>query len=155
MKLRSEYLPAVSAVEAAGYFVTAMPLDSGDDRIVCAGQRRDGGGFTGNSFWLAERNGDWFLGAWCGRLYRLLGADAASEIAIAWLRLNFSRTDWDVPGELKLQYNLSETAHVEWKEYRVSMSPNWPVAVPLAILACAGLVLVVIPRGSASKRSPC
>ena len=113
--LRKEYLPVVSALEAAGYFVTAMPLDSGGDRIVCAGQRRhDGTGFTGNSFWLAERNDNWFLGAWCGRVYRLLGADAASEIAIAWLRLNPSRTDWDVPDKLKLQYNLSEAAHEEF-----------------------------------------
>jgi hypothetical protein len=59
MTLRSEYLPVVSAVEAAEYYVTSMPLDSGGDRIVCAARRRhDGAGLTGNSFWLAERNGE-------------------------------------------------------------------------------------------------
>ena len=82
--MRSEYLPVASAVDAAGYFVTTMPLDGGGDRIVCAGQRGHDNGLTGNSFWLAERNGDWFLGAWGGGLYRLLDAAAASEIAIAW-----------------------------------------------------------------------
>jgi hypothetical protein len=110
-KLRGEYLPVLSAVVAAGYYDTSMPLDSGGDRIVCAGQcRRDGAGLTGNSFWLAERNGEWFLGAWGGRLYRLPGMAAASEIAIAWLRLNSSRTDSDVPDELKLQYDLPVVA---------------------------------------------
>ncbi|MEN6498675.1 MAG: hypothetical protein ABFD16_30590 [Thermoguttaceae bacterium] len=115
MKLRREYLPVVSAVETAGYYVTSMPLDSGGDRIVCAGQRRDDGtGFTGNSFWLAERNGVWFLGTWGGWLYRLLGMAAASQIAIAWLRLNSSRIASDVPDELKLQYNLSVAADDEF-----------------------------------------
>jgi hypothetical protein len=114
MSLCSEYLPVVSAVEAAGYYVTSMPLDSGD-RIVCAGQRyHDGAGFHGNSFWLAERNGKWFLGAWGGGLYRLLDMAAASEIAIGWLRLNSSRTDSDVPDELKLQYDLSVAADDEF-----------------------------------------
>ena len=115
MKLRSEYLPVVSAVEAAGYFVTMMPLDSGGDRIVWCGRGcRDRVGFTGNSFWLAESNGNWFLGAWGGGLYRLLGVAAASEIAIAWLRLNPSRIDSDVPNELKLKYHLSVTSYDEF-----------------------------------------
>lgn len=115
MKLRPEYLPVVSAVEAAGYYVTSTPIDSGGDRIVCAGQRRDDGtGFTGNSFWLAERNGDWFLGAWGGHLYRLPGMAAASELAITWLRLNASRTDSDVPAELKSQFHLSVAADDEF-----------------------------------------
>ena len=106
-KVRSEYSPIVSAVEGAGYFVTCMPLDARGDRIVCAGKRRDDGtGFTGNSFWLAERNGAWFLGSWGGLLYRLVDATSTSEIAVAWLRLNSSRTAWDVPDELKLKYNL-------------------------------------------------
>jgi hypothetical protein len=41
---------------------------------------------------------------------------------------------------------------IEEKTYHIF--PNWPIAVPLVLLACAGLALVVIPRGSASKRKP-
>ena len=42
---------------------------------------------------------------------------------------------------------------IEEKTYDII--PNWPVAGPLAVLACAGLALVLIPQGSASKRKPC
>jgi hypothetical protein len=111
MKIRNEYLPVVSAVELAGYYVTSMPMDGGGDRIVCADRcRDDGSGLTGNSFWLAESNGKWFLGAWGGQIYRLSGVTAASEIAISWLTLNSVRTDSDVPDELKLQYGLCEVS---------------------------------------------
>jgi hypothetical protein len=34
----------------------------------------------------------------------------------------------------------------EFTAYRISISPNWPVAVPLALLACAGLVTLAGSR---------
>ena len=93
MSIRVEYQPVKAAVEAAGFFVTSMPLEGGGDRIVCAGLRRPAGGYTGKSFWLAERGGKWFLGAWGGFLYRIADAEIAAEVAVAWLRQNCAVTD--------------------------------------------------------------
>ena len=42
----------------------------------------------------------------------------------------------------------------EWEATTVAIFPNWPIAVPLAILACAGLGLLIIPRGTNWKRKP-
>jgi hypothetical protein len=83
-----------------------MPLDGGGDRVVCAGLRRQGGGYTGNSFWLAERNGNWFVGTWGGLLYRISGSSRASQLAIAWLKRNSAEIDSDIPSEVKSQFNL-------------------------------------------------
>lgn len=115
MPIRSEYKPVKANVEAAGYFVTSMPLDSGGDRIVCAGMRRPEGGYTGNSFWLAERNGKWFLGAWSGALYRLADVRQASEVSLAWLKQNSTRTAWDVPSKLRSQFGLVPADDAEFE----------------------------------------
>lgn len=106
MPIRIQYTPVVSAVEGAGFHVTEMELDSGGDRIVCVGMRRPGGGYTGNSFWLAERNDRWFLGTWGGLLYRVADVNRAVELALAWLRQNRGECVSDVPEELKLQFDL-------------------------------------------------
>ena len=107
MNFRDVYSPLIAATESAGYFVTEMPLDSGGDRVVCCGQRRDGGGYTGNSFWFAERDGRWFLGAWGGWLYRVADVDTTCSIAIAWLSANHTKTASDVPDDIKTQFGLT------------------------------------------------
>lgn len=106
MAFRTEYRSVIAAVEEAGFLVADMPLDSGGDRIVCAGMRRKEGGYTGNSFWLAERNGRWFLGTWGGFLYRLPEANGAVKVSLAWLQQNPTETLFDLPDELKSQFNL-------------------------------------------------
>lgn len=113
VNFRHEYAPIISAVQAAGFFVTENPLDSGD-RIVCCGMRREAGGYTGNSFWFAERDGRWFLGAWGGKLYRVPDANTASIIATAWLAQNYTETVADVPDEIKSQFQLVEADDSEF-----------------------------------------
>lgn len=105
MSFRSEYSSVITAVEAAGFHVTGMPLDSGGDRIVCAGQVMEYG-LTGNSFWLAERNGRWFLGTWGGLLYRIPSSVSAAKVSIAWLRQQSTQTVSDIPEELKSEFSL-------------------------------------------------
>ena len=114
VNFRNEYAPIVSAVQAAGFFVTEMPLDSGGDRIVCCGMRRDAGGYTGNSFWFAERDGRWFLGAWGGLLYRVPDVNAASTIATTWLAQDHTKTASDVPDDIKSQFQLAEADDSEF-----------------------------------------
>ena len=107
MNIRDAYSPLIAATEAAGYFVTDMPLDSGGDRVVCCGQRRAGGGYTGNSFWFAERDGRWFLGTWGGLLYFVPDVDTACSVAAAWLSANHAKTAFDVPDNIKTQFTLT------------------------------------------------
>lgn len=64
------------------------------------------GGLSGNSFWIAERNGRWFLGTWGGMLYHLHDAQCASAIAVAWLSKNRSKTVSDVDAALKAEFGL-------------------------------------------------
>ena len=34
--------------------------------------------------------------------------------------------------------------------HTADIRPNWPVVIPLALLACAGLALILIPRGKSN-----
>ena len=106
MNFRDVYSPLIVAMESSGYFVTGMPFLTGGDRIVCCGQQLDGGSLTGNSFWLAERDSRWFLGAWGGCLYHVADVETACEIAIDWLSDNHTQTDADVPENLKVKFKL-------------------------------------------------
>lgn len=80
-------------------------MDSGGDRIVCAGEQFSGG-LTGNSFWLAERHGKWFLGTWGGFLYHVDGVERACAVSVAWLRKNSGKTVSDIDPDLKTQFAL-------------------------------------------------
>lgn len=116
MNFRDVYLPLITATETAGYFVTEMPLDSGGDRIVCCGQRRDGGGYTGNSFWFAEREGRWFLGTWGGTLFQVADVNTACSIAITWLSQNHTKTAASVPEAIKTQFALKIADYSEFDQ---------------------------------------
>jgi hypothetical protein len=52
--------PKSSAVSEAGFF----PTEDFEDRVICASKLRRGpeGGYTGNSFWVAQRSAGWFVG---------------------------------------------------------------------------------------------
>ncbi len=112
MPFRAEYDKVIAAVESSGFYVTGMPMDSGGDRIVCA-SRLSSDGLTGNSFWIAERRGKWFLGTWGGLLYQLADADCASAISVAWLRRNQKITASDIDTDLKEQFGLVPAEHCD------------------------------------------
>ncbi len=103
---RDEYHDLIEAVTEAGFFVTDMPLDEGGDRVICCGMRREQGGYTGNSFWLAERAGRWYVGTWGGHLYRIVSTERPSLIAREWLTENHTVTAYDVPENLKERFGL-------------------------------------------------
>ena len=105
---RSEYEPVIQRVRAAGFHVTDMPLDSGGDRLVCA-SKRFSGGLTGNSFWLAERSGKWFLGTWGGWLYQIVDARTVADIAVELLQWDPHTTMSDVPDAMKTKHELRVT----------------------------------------------
>lgn len=105
MSFRPEYEPVIRMVRSAGFHIADMLMDSGGDRVVCAGEQFSGG-LTGNSFWIAERAGKWFLGTWGGWLYHIADADTAIDIAVEWLRANGHSTASDVPDEMKMKYGL-------------------------------------------------
>jgi hypothetical protein len=105
MSFRLQYEPVIRLVRSAGFYVTDMPMDSGGDRVVCSGLRFSGG-LTGNSFWIAERDGRWFLGTWGGTLYRIVDADSAADVAVEWLQINRHKTAYDVPDEIRVKHDL-------------------------------------------------
>ena len=106
--VNSKYSPIVEAVEAAGFFATVETLDSGRDRIVCCGKRRKGGGYTGNSFWFAERDGKWFLGTWGGLLYLVPRVEIAAAVATYLLCNNPSNAESELPSVVQSRFRLTE-----------------------------------------------
>ena len=42
-------------------------------------------GYIGNSFWISEVHGRWFLGAWGGSIFRVDSCQRAIDFSIAWL----------------------------------------------------------------------
>ena len=94
-----------SAVEAAGFF-TAHDTDR--RRLICASMRRSDGGLTGNSFWIAERGGDWFLGTWGPHFYRIPEAQRVPELCTTWLRRQSRITLADVDDHVREEFHLVE-----------------------------------------------
>ncbi|MBT5017431.1 hypothetical protein OAF98_05005 [Planctomicrobium sp.] len=61
-----------SQIEGLGFFAVVendAEIDGKNHRIVCANKRREGGGFTGCSFWVAERKTELYVGMWGGNIY--------------------------------------------------------------------------------------
>lgn len=57
----SDYTELKQVVEDAGFFTTPMPIREAGDRIVLA-SRKHRQGLAGNSFWVAKRGAEWYLG---------------------------------------------------------------------------------------------
>src|SRR5437879_5433740 len=78
------YQSLTKAVSDAGFFT------SGDfeSKVVCASKLRPEGGYTGNSFWVAQRSIGWFLGTWGVHVYRIPEEHRVADLCIAWLRRN-------------------------------------------------------------------
>jgi len=107
MNFRDEYKSLISAVTAAGFFVTDDPIEGGGDRVVCVSKRHEGGGYTGNSFWIAERHGRWFIGTWGDFVYHLPDVDTAAALAVTWLTTYPNTLFFDIDSELKQRFSLS------------------------------------------------
>ena len=93
-----------SAVEDAGFY-TSHDVDG--RRLICASMKRaEGDGLTGNSFWIAERNGDWFLGTWGPRFYRIPEHQRVPELCVGWLRRRPQGTVGDVDDYIRSEFGL-------------------------------------------------
>ncbi len=92
------------AISDAGFFTT------GDfaSKIICASKIRPEGGYTGNSFWVAQRDSEWFLGTWGGHVYRIPDPERVGELCIAWLRRNPDTTVSNIDGHIREEFALDE-----------------------------------------------
>ncbi len=92
------------AVSAAGFFTT------GDfsTQVICASKIRPEGGYCGNSFWIAQKGNDWFLGTWGVHIYRIPDPERVPELCTAWLRRHPSGTAADVDDWLREEFKLRE-----------------------------------------------
>jgi hypothetical protein len=84
------------AVEAAGYFSSLKTRPSGKQRLIVASRRLENGrGLCGNSFWICEFEGVWYLGHWSSRLYAIPDAGRVVAFCLEW----FGRVPSKLPGD--------------------------------------------------------
>ena len=102
----SEYSALTNAIENAGFFTTFQPIEETCGRIVCASHGGDWG-MGGFSFWIAVRNGRWFIATWAPRFYEIPSAEDVVSVAIEALRNN-DRKGYDINKEIKEQFSLIE-----------------------------------------------
>lgn len=93
------------AVEEAGFF-TSYDTDFG--RLICASMLRSDGGLTGNSFWIAERAGYWFLGTWGSHVYQIPKGQQAPELCIMLLSYEPHGTATHIEGHVRRKFGLVE-----------------------------------------------
>lgn len=98
-----------SVVEEEGFFTACDP---GRGRLVCASTRRADGGLSGNSFWIAQRNGAWFLGTWGPHLYRVPEAQRVAALCTACLRRQPRETASDVDDSMRAEFHLVAVEHL-------------------------------------------
>ena len=111
----NKYAELKQIVEAAGFFTTAMPLDAGGNRLVCASKRfPDGQALTGNSFWVAKRDSGWYLGVWSGLLYRFPDGNRVAEMCIAWLKRASDATRFDIDDHIRHEFKLVSVSDEEF-----------------------------------------
>jgi hypothetical protein len=103
-----EYAVVKSAVEAAGYFTSFQPIDTPGDRLVCASEGGDWG-LGGCSFWVAIRNGRWFIATWTPHIYEIPIADDVSRLVIDVLANNHRRC-YEIDRNIRERFGLTEVA---------------------------------------------
>ena len=111
--MHADYSDLKSAVEAAGFFTTFQPIRESGDRIVCAST----GGYGvlgGNSFWVAKRTGEWFIGTWSSIIYRVSNPGRLAELCI-WLLRRQPTSDYSYFDELVMaEFGLVEISEEEF-----------------------------------------
>ncbi len=98
------YQLLAKAISDAGFFTTG----DFDSKVICASKLRPEGGYTGNSFWVAQRSTGWFLGTWGVHVYRIPEPDRVAELCIAWLRRHPDGTASDIDSKLRDEFHLVE-----------------------------------------------
>src|SRR5579871_4545915 len=79
--MESNYKPLKSLIEAAGY--VAVYDHAGDvERLICASRKNNDGQPCGNSFWVSQSKGLWFLGTWVPRHCRVPPTSAVARLCI-------------------------------------------------------------------------
>jgi len=102
------YSDITLAIREAGFFVSQPHVDEPFPRICPASQRRKEGGFTGNSFWIAELHDKWFIGSWGGWIYQIADHKALAEFSIEWLSCKPNETPADFDDWIVKKYQLSK-----------------------------------------------
>ena len=92
------------AVADAGFFTTG----DFESKVICASKIRPDGAYTGNSFWIAQRDDGWFLGTWGVHVYRIPEPERVPELCIAWLRRHPDGTAADVDSYIRQEFHLVE-----------------------------------------------
>ena len=88
----------------AGFFTTGEV----ETKMICASKVRPEGGYTGNSFWIAEQWGRWFLGTWGVHVYRIADPERIPELCVTWLHRHPDGTAADVDTFFREQFHLFE-----------------------------------------------
>jgi len=98
------YQSLASEIAKAGFFTTG----DFESKLICASKTRSEGGYTGNSFWITERAGVWFLGTWGVHVYRIPESERVSELCVAWLSRHPDGTAHDVDDFIRKEFGLVE-----------------------------------------------
>jgi hypothetical protein len=98
------YQQLATAVSDAGFFTTG-DLET---KVICASKVRPEGGYTGNSFWVAQRQSRWFLGTWGPHIYRIAEASRVADLCITWLRRHPDGTAYDIDAQTREELHLVE-----------------------------------------------
>lgn len=96
-----------NAVEAAGYFGSLETRRDGMQRLVLASRRLANSlGLCGNSFWIHEFEGVWYLGHWSSRLYIIPDAGRVVDFCLEWFSRVPNVLPYDFDGQCKRKYEL-------------------------------------------------
>jgi hypothetical protein len=105
-----DYAELKAEIESAGFFTTFQPIDGPGDRIVCASRQYTSGpregGLGGNSFWIAVRDGQWYVGAWGPAIYRLPKSNRLTVLCLELLRGNENRAYFDFEESVQKEFEL-------------------------------------------------
>jgi len=105
--MTNAYDALAQAVCAAGFYTNGIEDHGTWQRTCVCSKKRNGGGFTGNSFWVSRLPSGWYLGTWGECIYRLPDDNRLAELCIKWLSRvpDETRADFDEP--LKLEFGLA------------------------------------------------
>jgi len=105
------YENLVSALQKAGFFVTSSEDMGGWERVtVCSKRRRDGQGYCGNSFWVTQLGGTWYLGTWRGTTYSVKNETTVVAFAADLLSHEPNRALSSFPDEFRRRHMLAPVA---------------------------------------------